>query len=109
MKNIVYRVSLVKRRFPVLLPSSVSFELLSTIDDVHESPVAKNHGGSLMTKNERSEWKLVNPMFPTPNQILHRSRLSRPRTISIKRYTRVVANANELDRGGTSGFKVALL
>ena len=108
MKNIVYRVSLVKRRFPVSLPSSVSFELLSTIDDVHESPpVAKNHGGSLMTKNERSEWKLVNPMFPTPNQILHRSRLSRPRTISIKRYTRVIAN--ELDRGGTSGFKVALL
>lgn len=59
MKNIVYRVSLVKRRFPVSLPSSVSFELLSTIDDVHESPVAKNHGGSLMTKNERSEWKFV--------------------------------------------------
>lgn len=49
----------------------------------------------------------MNPMFPTPNQILHRSRLSRPRTISIKRYTRVIAN--ELDRGGTSAFKVALL
>lgn len=62
-----------------------SFKLLSIIDDVHETQSRK-----FDDENEKSAigWEFgacIHPMFPTQNQILHRSRLSRPRTISIKR------------------------
>lgn len=37
------------------------------------------------TKNQRSDGNSGRASGRSPNQILHRSRLSRPRTISIKR------------------------
>lgn len=87
------------RRFPVSLPSSLSFKLLF---HRRRYTTQSRERGSWMTKTKKSPigWKLeggeagiqpftVNPMFSTRNQILHRSRSSRPRTISIKRIPRI--------------------